>query len=220
MKRSLTVTLAADGSSDRCLLHPIRWAIAHCLRDSGVESVQPLFANVPAIPLADRIRCALDQYPCDLLLIHRDAEKQDPTLRRREIHDALCELREDSAGKVPVVPVRMSEAWLLISEPAIREAAANPRGRNDLVIPRLAELESVADPKAVLRTAIMTAADASGRKRDNLRRDLPKRVHRVAELIDDYSPLRALASFQQLESDLRAAIEVLLRAPAADGVKR
>lgn len=74
-------------------------------------------------------------------------------------------------------------------------------------------ISRVPDPKETLRTAILTAADASGRKRDNLRRDLPKRIHRVAELIDDYSPLRALASFQQLESDLRTAIGELLRTP-------
>ncbi|BAZ12137.1 hypothetical protein NIES4071_39650 [Calothrix sp. NIES-4071] len=43
--------------------------------------------------------------------------------------------------------------------------------------------------------------------RSSLRDDLHERVHRVSELIDDFSPLRTLPAFQALEADIQQIIQ-------------
>jgi len=205
---TLRATLTTDGTSDRCLLHPIRWIITEAI-GGGTLQLDLAHALVKASPLEARIQRAVERYPCDLLLVHRDAENQDPELRYQEVADAIVDLG-NAKSTVCVVPVRMTEAWLLFDEPSIRAAADNPSGPVPLDLPRLQRLETVANPKRKLREAILTASEQRGRRRDRLRRDLPTRVQRVAELIDDFSPLRTLAAFSRLERDISSALPQVL----------
>ena len=116
-------TLAADGASDAVLL-PI---LTCALKRGGAGSVAPQcvdFGRIPRQPgLREKLRLAVQLYPCDVLFVHRDAEGQSPALRRQEVGAALDGL---ALNYVPVVPVRMTEAWLLADERAIRSAAGNP----------------------------------------------------------------------------------------------
>lgn len=61
-------------------------------------------------------------FPSEILFIHRDAEREDPVKRIEEIESALDQVDVNMRFRhnIPVIPVRMSEAWLLISERAIR----------------------------------------------------------------------------------------------------
>ncbi len=150
-------------------------------------------------------------HPCDVLFVHRDAEKEPKERRLKEIRAAA-----GTAGFppfVPVVPVRMTEAWLLIDETAIRQAAGNPNGEAALPLPKVARLESVADPKGVLRTCLIEASEKTGRRLQQFERDLPERIQRVAELISDFSPLRQLPAFQDFEQEARRVVTNLLAAP-------
>lgn len=204
---AIRITFAADGRSDRSLIHPLRWAVANALRARGAQTfVEFAFAEVHPTPLEQRLRHALDLYPCHLLLIHRDAENEDPEVRHREIDRAAVSAAGDIA-RVSVIPVRMSEAWLLIDEPSIRIAAGHPSGRVPLELPPVSGLESTADPKRVLREAILAASEARGRRRARLQRDLPVRILRVAELIEDYSPLRRLSAFRRFEAELGQVLD-------------
>ena len=80
--------------------------------------------------LADRILYALEYFPCNLLLIHRDAEGRSRDERLQEITNSLQVVFPitQEIPSVCVVPVRMTEAWLLFSEDAIRYAAGNLSG--------------------------------------------------------------------------------------------
>ncbi len=193
----LRFALLADGSSDRCLLPILTWLIRQC-RPSLALGEPGFRARVTKLPLADEIAATHALFRPDLLFVHRDAEAADPEARRREIPE-----RE---RLVRVVPVRMTEAWLLFDEPAIRRAADRPDGRIALDLPPLARLESVADPKERLGKALLTAAEATGRHRKRFQQDLAGRTQRVAELIEDFSPLRRLPAFAQLERDCRAVV--------------
>ncbi|MFL6194243.1 MAG: hypothetical protein ACJ75H_08735 [Thermoanaerobaculia bacterium] len=142
-------------------------------------------------------------YPCDLLFVHRDAEGESHRTRIAEIRDNLRFSAPEQVA-VCVVPVRMQEAWLLFNERAIRSAADNPSGRMPLAIPSLDRLEDVANPKEALYGLL---AAASGLRPGRLRRFSPApRVHRLAELIEDFSPLRRLGAFQALEEELVAIL--------------
>ncbi|HYU32100.1 MAG TPA: hypothetical protein VEW48_08045 [Thermoanaerobaculia bacterium] len=105
---------------------------------------------------------------------------------------------------VCVIPVRMQEAWLLFDEAALRLAADNPHGTMALSLPPLHRLEEIPDPKELLFKMLYSA---SGLRPGRLNRFHPSvRIHRLAELIEDFSPLRGLTAFQALEADLKALV--------------
>lgn len=196
----LRYTLLGDGGSDQILGYPIDWLLRNHYGGDGLE-VLPRFAHPAQLPgaprsLPEKVKAALHQGPCDVLFVHRDAEAQAPELRAKEIAEAV---RGSASLHVPVVPVRMTETWLLIEEEAIRRAAGNPNGTAALHLPKVRDLEKVLDPKRALHEALLTAAEASGRRRKRLKARLAQSVHRVGALIEDFSPLRELPAFSSFE---------------------
>jgi hypothetical protein len=200
----LTFTLVSDGSSDRALVSVLSWLLRqHSTRDFVGQWADLRQVRQPAKLLSGRIEMALALYPCDLLFVHRDAEGKSRDGRVAEIREHLA-LTAAEQPALCVVPVRMQEAWFLFNEAVIRWAADNPRGRMPLEIPPLEKLEDLVDPKQLLWKALMTA---SGLRSGRRHRFLPAaRVHRVAELIEDFSPLRRLSAFQALEEEVKATL--------------
>lgn len=138
-------TLVADGPSDRALLPIINWVLATTPLTAGIAEQMADFRHLtnPPTTLVARIRLALMQYPCDLLFIHRDAEAE-----RREVRAEEIRMASEAAAAptwVPVVPVRMTEAWLLIDDGAIRRSADNPNGTARLPLPGIGALEAIQD---------------------------------------------------------------------------
>jgi hypothetical protein len=199
----LIFTLLSDGSSDRALLPVLRWL----LRQHSSRIFQPQWADLrglrnPPRSLTDRLQAAIELYPCDLLFVHRDAESERHEVRVDQIRQDLGAMPDQTA--VCVVPVRMQEAWLLIDEGAVRQAADNPRGQVQLSMPPVEKIEKISDPKRELFDLLATASELSPRR---LHRFRPMaRIHRLAELVEDFSPLRRLPAFRHLEEDLRAVI--------------
>jgi hypothetical protein len=200
---SLTCTLLGDGPSDDALLPILRWLLGRCVPHVPVQLQWADLRGLRKRPvgLAERLRCALDLYPCDLLFIHRVAEREAAQHRVLEIAAAV-----GAAAVAPphvcVVPVRMTEAWCLFDEAAIRRAAGNPNGRQLLDLPRLQDLEAIPDPKQLLRALLRHASGLRGRRLHQL--NVPPR--RVTALIDDFSPLRGLGAFRRLEDEFRRAL--------------
>ena len=128
---NLTYTLLADGSSDKTLMPIINWTLEQ-IPNIRINSQYAEVSLKPGAGLLRRAEAAIKFYECDILLVHRDAETLAMDRRIEEITNYLTEL-----GKpyVPIVPVRMTEAWLLVDGQAIRSAAGNPRGRIDLSMP-------------------------------------------------------------------------------------
>lgn len=200
----MTYTLVADGSSDAVLVPILTWS----LKQQNVTSIVAQWADCSRIPgrgtSEERLRSVLDLYPCDVLFVHRDAEGQPPDLRREQIATAL---RQTPMRHVPVVPVRMTEAWLLADETAIRSAAGNPNGTESLNLPNLRRLEDVPDPKRVLHDALTAASGLNARRRSRL--SIRERVRMIPNYIDDYSNLGVLPAFQALQRDIRTLVEGL-----------
>jgi hypothetical protein len=208
-------TLLGDGSSDRCLLPILSWVLSQIPLLAG-RGVVPQFADLRGLDpapraLSDRIREAFRQNPCEVLFVHRDAEGSP-------LEERIAEIREAAENApipayVPVVPVRMTEAWLLIEEGAIRQAADNPNGRTVLGLPPLQRLERERDPKDLLGECLRLASEKTGRRLEQFERDLHRRIHRVAALIRDFTPLRQLPAFAHLESATSQVIQELLERP-------
>lgn len=199
-------TLVTDGSSDRTLISIVNWA----LRNVGFAGpIDPSWADLRRVrplqrlDLRARILTSIELYPCDLILVHRDGEREHRDTRVAEILASA----PPSPQTVPVVPIRMTEAWLLHDVNAIREAAGNPNGTDELDLPSLETMEQVPDPKEVLYTALRNACGLNIRRRATL--DVFQRTHRVAELITDFAALYRLSAFVAFQDDLRRALVLM-----------
>ena len=203
----LRYTLLSDGSSDRALVPVLNWLLQSHLNHCAT---QPQWADLRSFDksLRDtfkkRIKLSLELYPCELLFIHRDAERDAHETRIDEIQTAIAQAII-SVPTICVVPVRMTEAWLLFDIVALRKAASNPNGSIELQLPDIGRLEYEPDPKNVLHEILR---QASGLRSGRLRSfSVSDRTHRVSELINDFSPLRILPAFAALESELKNIIK-------------
>lgn len=190
MTRQLTFSVVADGGTDRILVPIIQWAI-HRL-DPEVEILEPLFSKRSG---------SVREFLCDydpgvmLVFVHRDAEN-------RTLEERLGEFEfTDRLKIVPVIPVRMSEAWLLFDGTAIAQAAGRPG--YPVSTPRLSEIERMSDPKKHLDELLLLAAGSpSGRRGRVFRRSIIERRVNVAGYIADYSPLENQMAFRCFQDHL------------------
>jgi hypothetical protein len=206
--KELRYTLVSDGSSDRALIPILNWL----LRQHAIGfALQPAWADLRLLPrpirdLPIRIQWGLELYPCDILFVHRDAERMQPNRRLQEIQRALSDFdTRTRQSAICVVPVRMTEAWLLFDEVAMRRAAGNPNGEQSLRLPSLLQMEELPNPKRILHDLLRQASGLTGRRLKTFRADAA--VHMVAEYTADFSPLRTLPAFEVLE---RRIEEVLI----------
>jgi hypothetical protein len=206
----LRYTLLSEGSSDQALMPILTWLLDQHFPALDIKEgwVDLRRLRPPPRDLKTRIRTAIELLPCDLLFVHRDSNAVCPEARRREIFTAFDEAfsrQESRPALIPVVPVRMMEAWLLFDEAAVRWAAKNTSGTMPLQLPPLDRCETIPDPKAMLEITLRKASGLSSSRR----RKLPVRrwVHALAGRIGDFEPLRRLAAFRKLEEDIRCYAE-------------
>ncbi len=199
----ITYTLLGDGSSDRALLPIINWTFRQHYPQLGIQAQWADFSRLHSPPalnkLDERIRKANYLYPCDYLFVHRDAEKQSWQERYDEITATFNQFA--NLKMLCIIPVRMTEAWLLFSEQAIRKAAGNPLGSHKLSLPALRQIESTPNPKQVLQSLLR---EASGRKGRNLQKfNVSQAVQLVADFTVDFNQLRNLEAFNRFEESVR-----------------
>jgi hypothetical protein len=202
---ALRTTLLSDGSSDRTLIPILDWLLQRMVLVralSGTQWADLRYRRRQPLNLEERARLAVQDYPCELLFVHRDAEDRIPDHRRVEIQNAMRHFGGNPPA-VCVIPVRMTEAWLLLDERAIRIASGNPYGRRPLNLPPRASIERIADPKGALFQALRDASEQTGRRLRDLRVD--ERRHRVAELMNQ-ELLLTLPAFQALEAELNTTL--------------
>ena len=204
---NIRYTLLTDGSSDRALIPHLTWL----LKENGIS--MPIYAewaelrHLPNVPqgLVEKITKSLELYPCDIIFIHRDAEREPTENRKAEILAALSEV---NGVEVPlsicVIPVRMLESWLLSDAQAIRRASGNPHGKVNLSLPRLNQIENIPNPKELLCNILRTASESSGRRLRKL--NLSQCISQISNYIEDFSVLRDLTAFQNLENEIKEMI--------------
>lgn len=202
---TLRFTLVAEGTSDRVLVPILRWML---LRHHSNFEWMGQIAELHELPnpprtLPEKIATASLLFPADVIFIHRDADRETAFGRRQEILSAIQSLPEFPARHwIPVIPVRMTEAWLLVSESALRGASGNPNGRNPLQLPPIRDLEKIPDPKEVLRDLLVEASGRSGRRRKQI--NFSALRARVPDFLENWEPLLRLPSAQQLHNEIEA----------------
>ena len=209
MRKRLSFTLVADGLSDRALVPILEWTLSQELGAMPIDGEYADLREFPPRPksLADRIARSMQWYPCELLFVHRDAERETIDKRRREIQQAVSEIPAGiDCPWVGVVPVRMQEAWLLIDAAALQKAA-DGAGRWLPALPPIKKLEKLPDPKRTLYGLMCQASGTRGRKLKKFKQELGWRRQRVAETIEDFSPLRELPAFRRMEESIRQTLK-------------
>lgn len=208
----LECALLSEGSSDKVLVPMLEWLLrAHAPHTpSSVEWVDLWRCPRKPSTMTEKIAAAFDLYRCHILFVHRDSDGYDPELRYNEVRDAIAALPH---GTIPhpyvcVVPIRMTEAWLLVEEAAIRSAAGNPNGTVSLTLPAVQEIEAIPDPKELLRSSLRTASEMSGRRLKRFNDSQCAR--RVADYMHEFQRLRTLPAFRRLEADVQAAVGQLV----------
>ena len=121
----MIAALLAEGTSDKALLPILRWVLA-CASpvEARIEWVDTTTVERGSGSLGDKVQAARIVCPCDLLFVHRDADKQPSQWRYDEIHQAV-------GGRlhVAVVPIRMAESTiraLIAWRPAARRSPPSP----------------------------------------------------------------------------------------------
>ena len=200
--KELRCTLLADGPRDRALIPVLQWVLRQQVPFAiNIDWADLRRLSPPPRQLAARVAQAVRLFSCDVLFVHRDAESEPRERRLGEIEKAVAAVETwDRDRTVAVIPERMTEAWLLIDEAALRSAAGDPRGTVPLALPAVQQLERLPDPKRTLHDLLRTASGLTGRRLRRFRMD--QAVYRLAQAIQDYSPLRQLSAFRALEEEV------------------
>jgi hypothetical protein len=185
----------------------LRWLLREHIHECAIQAewADPNRFPLRTNKLEERVGLAIEYFPCDILFVHRDAENEGYDFRLKEIETARTQITNQSLRCVPVIPVRMMEAWLFVDELAIRKASGNPNGTIPLDLP--ADPESIADPKTLLHKTLEKASELTARRLKKFRPH--ERTHLIPDNISDFTPLRRLSAFTNLESELSNAIAAL-----------
>ncbi|MDZ5446447.1 DUF4276 family protein [Micromonospora sp. 4G57] len=201
--RSYSGLFISEGTSDEPLAERIEWLFL--CQGVSVSLSRPDFSRLPKVAkdVGSRVGAglALAGGPVDLIVVHRDADNAGRHARQQEI-EAAVRSSGGTAELVPVIPVRMTEAWLLLDEAAIRQVAGNPRGRMGLGLPKPHEVESIANPKEVLRVCLLTAAEVTGRRREGVAKRFNQHRRQLLERLDPAGAVARLDSWRRLVADV------------------
>jgi hypothetical protein len=206
---TIRAALLADGPSDLPLAGLVDRLAVRRGAELQTTPIDPRGLTRFGTTVAERLTFAANELgPFDLFLVHRDSESADPESRYQEIASAT-EIQVPPFVVVPIVPQRMTEAWLLLDERAIREVAGRPTGRASLNLPTLQEAERMADPKTRLREALLAAGEPSGRNRQRFARDFGRHRSLLLQRLNPQGRVAELQAWRRMERDLMGALEAL-----------
>lgn len=211
--------LISEGPSDEGLIPHLQKL---CI-DAGADEVVGAAPDYRRLPqpigrtVADKIRATMLLEPqANLIFIHRDADGPQSEPRHREIGAAVAECGL-AAAWVAVVPVRETEAWLLLDESAIRLVAGRPRGFAPLNLPLPGSVENVSRPKERLSDALVAASGLSGRRERRFRSQFPFQRKVLLLRLPVGGPLIRVPSWERLRGAVGRAVAGLRDASTAAG---
>lgn len=196
--------LVCEGPSDDALA----FHIEALLRQQGVTEIDQITSNTGRL-LSEKVALGLEQSGnVDLLFVHRDSDRAGANARYTESTEAI-HIVGYRGPRVGIVPVRMTEAWLLLSESTIRNVVRKPRGRRPLNLPAPNEVERLANPKAALETALLEASEKSGRQRREVVRRFPGFRRQLIQNLPLGGSLEQVESWASFRDDTAAALREL-----------
>lgn len=170
MSRSLDFTFYGEGKREYQFLRPLLERTAKkLLPNIDVQAISLDWVRVSGLSQVEKMRLAAEKaYGSELLVFHLDSDH--PTFERsvEERFRPGYEKLQIEAEKfpnhynlniVPVIPIRMTDAWLLADFNAFRLSIGTDYSAKDLNFPeRPQQIEAISDPKAVFEQAVRTCS--------------------------------------------------------------
>lgn len=184
--------LLREGSSDNALAGLLERLLTSMTADATSVSARPDLRGSVSEKVSQLRQEGAGVY--DLVFIHRDSDRDGHQARVSEVRS----LPGDDL--VPVVPVRMTEAWALAhlcDEPEVRKWLARDQGIGP------GRLEALSDPKTVLRR-LLSRHEKNGRLLGI--QEFSVRRGQVIRSIDIGGGVTRLSAWQALVSELEDAI--------------
>ena len=209
-RRFVRFILLCEGPSDQALESHLRKLLSYCGAGETVGTAIP-FGSVrapqsPGNVISLKIKTVLSvDSALDLVFIHRDADAVGLAARTREVEKTMFDVQVNLKW-IPVIPVRATEAWLLLDEAAIRRVAGNPGGRQPLQLPKLAQVEHVADPKEMLKTALADASGKQGRRLARVRNSFGQHRRILLEQLPVGGALQRVPAWHRLRQRVSAFV--------------
>lgn len=197
--RHITFSFLCEGSSDQSLVQHLQTLLVRYGAGAAVGTPDSRQGTV-----AEKLRRCLQENPdLDLVFVHRDADGRSADARIAEVREG-AERVDFPLPCIPVVPICMTEAWLLTDEGAIREIVGRPHGKTDLGLPPLRRIEKAADPKKILRTALARASEKTGRRLEAEKKQFNVRRRVLLQRLDIDGNVQRLSAWRTLESEIAA----------------
>jgi hypothetical protein len=197
MEQIVTFALLREGTSDEGLVPHLGELIVR----AGAHAVTGSSRGYKGTT-AERLRKVLsEEATVDIVFVHRDADTRDPTHRRLEVSKAV----QATGCQIPwiaVVPIQELEAWLILDEAEIRRVAGKPSGRRPLDLPKVSAVEGTANPKEILKHALVEAGELTGRRRERENRAFGQRRRTLLDRLDIDGPVCQLSGWRQLTDDI------------------
>lgn len=205
----IRILFIGEGPSDSGIATHIRRIAAGYGHNALITDPYVAWLPLPSKKVTDKLQAVKDLGGVyDLIALHRDGDREGRQPRLEEISSAADTVMP-GIPHVPVIPVRMTEAWLLLDEAEIRWVAGAPKDKVPLDLPKPAKVESVPDPKALLREALARASGLSGRKLKTFSKRFDQHRAQLLERIDPDGPIRTVQSWRDFNADLIAGLNRL-----------
>lgn len=211
---SLTIAFSGEGPTDHRFLSKIieRTVVSLLTPDKvrqEVDVLAPISLSRGSGSEADRIFALGKQaYGFHCFIIHADADASTPTAALAEryapgVDQLLAEADPRCSQIIPLIPVHMTEAWMLADPDALLRLLTTPLTARELDLPDATGAERKANPKLFLTEVLANAQRHLTRK--NYRIDLAD----LYTLLPDVIPLERLdllPSYQQFKQHLKVAL--------------
>ena len=210
--RFVRFILLCEGPSDQALESHLRKLLTYCGAEEAVGTSIP-FGRVRAAEsgrgnlIARKIRTVLSaDSALDLVFLHRDANSVGTANRTAELRRIMGAV-DPGLEWIPVIPVRATEAWLLLDETALRRVAGNPRGEQSLPLPKPSQVEHVSDPKELLKTTLAKASGKQGRRLSRIKQSFGQHRRILLEQLPVGGDLEEVPAWCQLKQHVSAFVD-------------
>lgn len=175
--RTLSLALYCEGNSDKSFLPGIIVRTAdHLIRSHATQFREVLPVEIIEAPKQkhgqDILEAAKKSSGLDALIVHKDADKCTYEERKEQSFDpgkvlVLNETADVCKNLIPIIPVRMIEAWMIADPQMLLELLEIKERIQNLGLPKKAALvESESDPKALFNILIEKTKREHHRKFD------------------------------------------------------
>lgn len=199
--------LICEGSSDSSLVDHLESLLIECGATEASGDC-PDLSRLPKPPgkaVRDMVNAAIKLNPtADVIFIHRDADSAGIDARLAEIEEHTAHILNKTI--IPIIPNKMTEAWLLLDEEKIKISAGNPNYSKDLGLPSPAAVERIADPKEFLFNKLREVSELTGRRLEKFNKDIFKCRRYLIGNLTTNSRIIEVPSYQHLQNKLQEVI--------------